>query len=383
MENAKSKRLTSLDVLRGIAIASMIIVNNPGSWQHVYSPLLHAKWHGFTPTDLVFPLFLFIVGMSMAFSFSKYTPGDRTPSGSIYRRIFRRSALLFVLGLLLNSLSLILDWLLNDASLDFKILRIMGVLQRIGIAYFLATLIVIKLSSLGRWSVATIILLGYWGAMQFVPVPGYGAGTLSPEGNLAAYIDRLILTPGHMYFGGPYDPEGLTSTLPAVTTVLAGYFTGEWLRVQPVNTQASTRLALAGLNCLIVGYLWGFVFPVNKALWTSSYVVFTAGWALLLLTVCYETIEVRGWRRWGWPFEVMGLNAIFLFVASGIVGRILYKTHVGSGSNVPTTYTWIYRYLFLPWANPTNASLAFALTTLFLWWFVLYILYQRRWFFKV
>ncbi|MEO6861835.1 MAG: DUF5009 domain-containing protein [Microcoleus sp.] len=402
-------RLKSLDVFRGIAIASMILVNNPGSWKQVYPPLDHAEWHGCTPTDLVFPFFLFIVGCAMSFSLSKYTENpqktgteaseisatqeqttrEKKPSSfssipeNIYWRIARRAAILFVLGLLLNTSSIALDVLLNSAPVEnFGKIRIMGVLQRIGLAYFISAIAILNLSPRHQKLLAVAVLLGYWGALLVFAVGGYSAYELTPEGYLGGYIDRLILGSQHLYKGGPFDPEGLLSTLPAVVTVLIGYFTGEWLRVQPIKTRTSLNLAIGGLCCLVIGRLWGFYFPINKQLWTSSYVVFTAGWALLLLAACYETIEVRKWK-WGWPFEIMGLNAIFLFVASGIVARILLKTHIGTGKTAPTTYTWIYENWFVPWAGPLNGSLAFAVTAVLCWWLVLYGMYRRGWQIKI
>jgi predicted acyltransferase len=403
-------RLKSLDVFRGIAIASMILVNNPGSWEQVYPPLEHAEWHGCTPTDLVFPFFLFIVGCAMSFSLSKYTLTTKKsgaaksqlleteeqknadkkpascfllPASNIYWRIARRAAILFILGLLLNTSSIALDVVLNSAPVEnFGKIRIMGVLQRIGLAYFISAIAILNLSPRNQKLLAVAVLLGYWGALTVFAVGGYTAGPLTPEGNLGGYVDRLILGSQHLYKGGPFDPEGLFSTLPAVVTVLTGYFTGEWLRVEPIKTRTSMNLAICGLSCVVIGHLWGFSFPINKQLWTSSYVVFTAGWALLLLAACYETIEVRDWK-WGRPFEIMGVNAIFLFVASGIVARILLKTHIGSGENAPTTYTWIYENCFLPWAGPLNGSLAFAMTAVLFWWLILYGMYRRGWAIKI
>ncbi|MBU7586018.1 MAG: DUF5009 domain-containing protein [Nostoc sp. TH1S01] len=372
-----STRLASLDVFRGIAIASMILVNNPGSWDYVYPPLDHAKWHGCTPTDLVFPFFLFIVGVAMPFSFAKYTSENR-PTATVYQRILRRGLILFSLGLFLALFSLTLDWLIKGIPPNFSTLRIMGVLQRISLAYVLAALAVLNLSRRWLWILAAVVLIGYWLAMQFIPVPGFGAGNLSPEGNLGAYIDRIILGK-HLYRGGPFDPEGLFSTLPAVVTVVLGYFTGDWLRTQPIKSRTSVNLVIFGLIALVIGLLWGFLFPINKQLWTSSYVLFTAGWALLTLALCYELIEVRNLRRWGLPLEVMGLNAIFLFVGSGIFTRILLKTNIGSS----TTYTWIYEHLFRPWAGTFNGSLMFAIVMVLFWWTILYGMYRRRWFFKI
>jgi predicted acyltransferase len=376
-------RLKSLDVFRGIAIASMILVNNPGSWKQVYPPLDHAEWHGCTPTDLVFPFFLFIVGCAMSFSLSKYTETTTKIETNIYWRIARRATILFGLGLLLNTSSIALDVLLNSAPVEnFGKIRIMGVLQRIGLAYLISAIAILNLSPRHQKLLAVAVLLGYWGALLVFAVGGYSAYELTPEGYLGGYVDRLILGSQHLYKGGPFDPEGLLSTLPASVTVLIGYFTGEWLRVQPIKTRTSLNLAIGGLCCLVIGRLWGFSFPINKQLWTSSYVVFTAGWALLLLAACYETIEVRK-CKWGWPFEIMGLNAIFLFVASGIVARFLLKTHIGNGKTAPSTYTWIYENWFVPWAGPLNGSLAFAVTAVLCWWLVLYGMYRRGWEIKI
>ncbi|MBF2063884.1 MAG: DUF5009 domain-containing protein [Calothrix sp. C42_A2020_038] len=379
---SNTKRLVSLDVFRGIAIASMITVNNPGSWEYVYSPLKHAQWHGCTPTDLVFPFFLFIVGVAMAFAFAKYQNGNR-PDSKVYKRILRRGLLLFAFGLLLAIFSPFLDLLLKGAPIDLNKIRIMGVLQRISLVYMLASFAVLNLKRRQLWVLSLILLIGYWIAMQLIPVPGYGANNLTPEGNLAAYIDRLIVGKNHLYKGGPFDPEGLFSTLPAIVTVLFGYFTGEWLLQQATKSRTSLNIAIFGVICLIIGHLWGLVFPLNKQLWTSSYVMYTTGWALLLLALCYELIEVRALKRLGFLFEVMGLNAIFLFIGSGLFARILNKTHIGIGEKPPTIHTWIYNNLFASWAGAMNGSLLFALATVLLWWVILYAMYRRRWFVKI
>lgn len=374
-------RLKSLDVFRGLAIATMILVNNPGSWEQVYPPLQHAPWHGCTPTDLIFPCFLFIVGVALSFSLTKLIQDG--PSVDIYKRILQRSAILFLLGLLLNTSSIILDILLNGAAFSkLGSLRLMGVLQRISLAYGLGAIAILKFSPRQQRIFATLILLGYWAALTLIPVPGYGSGNLTPEGNLGAYLDCLILTPTHLYKGGPFDPEGLLSTLPAIVTLLGGYWTGEWLRLQPIKSRTSWNLVLWGLSCVVIGYLWGYLFPINKQLWTSSYVVLTGGWALLILAACYETIEVKQWR-WGWPWEVMGVNAIFAFVASGLVARLLLKTKIGSTTPAPTTYSWIYETVFVPLFGPLNGSLAFAGATVLVWWVILFLLYRQRWFLKI
>ncbi|MFB2978838.1 acyltransferase family protein [Microseira sp. BLCC-F43] len=372
-QNKLSTRLISLDVFRGIAIAGMILVNQAGVADKVYPFLAHADWNGCTLADLVFPFFLFIVGVAIAFSFSKYGEGA-TPPASVYWRILRRSLILFALGILLNGF-----W-----NYNWDKIRIMGVLQRISVSYLLASLAVLKLPRKGLWALAILLLVGYWIAMTVIPVPGYGANVLTREGNFGAYIDRLIIPSAHLYRGDSYnslgDPEGVFSTLPAVVTVLLGYFTGQRLRQRPIDSNKSMDLVLFGLGSLIIGILWDGVFPINKKLWTSSYVVFTAGWALLVLAACYELIEVRKIRRWGKPFAVMGVNAIAIFVASVLVIKILVKTQVGNASS---TFEWIYQNIFASWAGGMNGSLLFALVTLLFWWVVAYGMYRRGWFIKV
>lgn len=374
-------RLTSLDVFRGITIAGMILVNMAGVADDVYPPLAHADWHGCTPTDLVFPFFLFIVGVAMTFSLSKYTQENK-PTSAVYWRIFRRAAILFILGLLLNGF-----WNKGVWTFDLSSIRIMGVLQRISLTYLFASLVVLNLPRKGQWTLALVLLVGYWLAMMYLPVPGYGAGVLTREGNFGAYVDRFIIPQAHLYAGDGFknlgDPEGLFSTIPAIVSVLAGYFTGDWIRKQPVQTRTSLGLALFGIGCLIVGWAWGWVFPINKKLWTSSYVVFTSGFALLLLAACYELIEVKLIKRWSKPFEIMGLNAIAVFVASVLLIKILVRTKIGTGETAPSTYNWIYQNVFASWAGTFNGSLLFALVTVLLWWAVAVLMYRQRWFLKV
>ncbi|RAM48532.1 MAG: DUF5009 domain-containing protein [Hapalosiphonaceae cyanobacterium JJU2] len=383
-------RLTSLDVFRGITIAGMILVNMASIAEpNVYLPLLHAEWNGCTPTDLVFPFFLFIVGVAMSFSFAKYTDSKLDAESTsatlplLYWRIFRRAAILFALGLFLNGF-----WNQGVWTFDFNSIRIMGVLQRISLTYLLTSLVILNLPRKAQWVLAGVLLIGYWLAMMYVPVPSYGAGVLTQDGNLGAYIDRLIIPKVHLYKGDNYnflgDPEGLFSTIPAIVSVLVGYFTGQWIRrKKEIDSQTSMDLVLFGLSCLVIGGIWDLAFPINKKLWTSSYVVFSTGWALLLLSFCYELIDVRRIRRWGKPLEMMGLNPISIFVASVLLIKILVKTTVGTGENAPSTYDWIYQNLFVFWAGRYNGSLFLAIATVLLWLAVAYFMYQRRWFIKV
>ncbi len=374
-------RLTSLDVFRGITIAAMILVNMVGVADDKYPLLDHAEWNGCTPTDLVFPFFLFIVGVAMTFSLSKYTDGNK-PNSSVYWRILRRAAILFVVGLLLNGF-----WNKGVWTFDLSSIRLMGVLQRISLSYLVASVTVLNLPRKGQWILAAVLLIGYWLTMMYLPVPGYGAGVLTREGNLGAYVDRLIIPKAHLYKGDNFkfmgDPEGLFSTIPAIVSVLGGYLTGLWIRSQPIRSRTSLGLALFGIGCLIIGWAWGWTFPINKKLWTSSYVVFSSGWALLLLAACYEMIEVRLIRRWGKCFEIMGLNAIALFVGSVLLIKVLAKTNIGTGETAPSTYNWIYQHVFASWAGTFNGSLLFGIVAVLLWLLVGAFMYQQRWFIKV
>lgn len=372
-------RLASLDSFRGLAIASMILVNNPGSWSHVYGPLRHAEWHGFTPTDQIFPAFLFIVGAAIPFTLARYRDTAAPDRGAFHRRLVRRVVVLFALGLVLDASFMLMDWAINGAPVDLSTLRIMGVLQRISLTYLLAVLLVLTLPPRLQIVVVGLVLIGYWAALELIPVPGYGPGVLTPEGALPSYLDRLVFTPAHLYQRW-FDPEGLLSTLPAAASVMFGYAAGAWVKGSAVSSRVSAGLAAAGLICLLVGALWGLAFPLNKQLWTSSYVVFTAGGSLVLLGLCYEIMEVRRWSWIGWPLQVMGVNAIALFFASGIVVRLLNVVRVADGRSL---HLWIYQDLIVPRAGELDGSLAFALATVLIWWLVLYGLYRRGWIIRI
>lgn len=367
-----SGRLVSLDVFRGITIAAMLLVNNPGSWSHVHPPLRHAEWHGWTPTDLIFPFFLFIVGVAMTYSF-----GKRLRAGADRRRLLvkaaRRAAVLVVLGLLLHAF----PWW----DVDLESLRLPGVLQRIGVAYFAASMVVLYTSSKGRVAATFALLLGYWAIMALVPVPGYGAGNLTPEGNPAAYLDRLVFGTEHLWqYSRTWDPEGLLSTLPAVASVLAGVLAGHWIRGPRGPARTTAGLLTAGIAAIAAGSLWGTIFPINKNLWTSSYAVFTSGMALLFLAICYWMVDVRRWRGWTGPFVFFGMNAIAAYFLSGIFARITTMIEVADGVSLKT---WVYEHLFASWAGPVHGSLAYALVFVLIWLGPMWVLYRKRIFLKV
>lgn len=374
-------RLISLDVFRGLTIAMMIIANMAGVVPDVYPFLSHAPWNGCTPTDLVFPFFLLIVGVAMSFSLSKYSLESKLDN-FVYFNLCRRAVILFALGLLLNGF-----WNQGVGSFDLQSLRVMGVLQRISLAYLFASLIVLKLPEKTQWGLAGILLIFYWLTMMYIPVPDYGAGMLTREGNFGAFIDRLIIAKPHLYAGDGFnfrgDPEGLFSTIPAVVNVLFGYFAGQWMRKSTINSHTSMDLVLWGLCSLVVGMIWDVLFPINKKLWTSSYVLFSTGWGLVFLAACYDLIEVRKIKRWSKGFEIIGLNAIALFVASVFLIKVTVKLKIGEGENAISVYNWIYRNLFASWVGNTNGSFLFAVATLSLWYGLAFFMYRQRWFIKV
>ena len=371
----EQSRLLSLDVFRGLTIAGMVLVNNPGTWSSIYWPLEHAAWHGWTPTDLIFPFFLFIVGISITLAFAR-----RVETGSderdLYLKVLRRALIIFALGLLLNGFPFF----------NLATMRIPGVLQRIAVCYFFASLIFLKTNWRTQIFITAALLLVYWMLMTLVPVPGYGADDLSKEGNLAAYIDRMVLTTNHIWRQAKvYDPEGILSTVPAIATTLCGVLTGHWLRSARRSAMEKVAgLFFAGMCAVVVGWIWNAWFPINKSLWTSSYVLFTAGMALQLLGFCYWLVDIKGYRRWAKPFIIFGVNALALFVFSGLLARIMslikFARADGTQGNLQT---FIYEHLFASWAQPINASLAFAVAYIFLWLGLMWLLYRKRIFIKV
>lgn len=370
-------RLRSLDVFRGATIVGMILVNNPGDWRATFGPLLHAPWHGWTPTDLIFPFFLFVLGVAIPLAFSSRMERSGGDLGPLYRQIVRRTLILFGLGLVLN-------WA-PFFDVNWATARIPGVLQRIAIVYLLASLAFLNLGRRGRGVLSVGLLLGYWLAMEWIPVPGFGAGDLSPEGNLAGWVDQYILG-SHVwsYAPGPADPEGILSTLPAVVTALAGIFTGEWLRSDRPHSDTLIGLFVWGSLLTTVGCFFGYFFPVNKNLWTSSYVVLTAGLALVTLAVISYFVDVRGRDSWTQPFLVFGTNAITVFVLSGLAAKALYKIKwAGVDGATISLKTWLYTHFFASWIPDYWASLAWAVATIVIWWALMLVLYRRKIFIKI
>jgi len=380
-QTARAGRMVSLDVFRGLTIAGMILVNNPGTWGAIYWPLDHAEWNGWTPTDLIFPFFLFIVGVSMTLSFAARLRRGAT-RGGLARHAVIRGAAIFATGFFLNAFP----------HFHMATVRYTGVLQRIGVCYTIAALFVLLTArradaegfaaSAGAVAAAiAVLLVGYWALMRFVPVPGYGVGNLTPEGNLAAWIDRRVML-GHLW-KPMWDPEGFLSTLPAIGTALSGVLVGEWLRSAREQSRKIAGLIGAGAAAMIAGRLLHYIFPINKNLWTSSYVIFTSGFAMILLAACMWIVDAKGWKKWAWPFLVFGSNAIAAFFFATLVAKmsVIYRVHVGG--RAITWHGYVYNHFFANLATPKNASMLFAIFFVLLCFLPMWPLYRKRVFIKL
>ncbi len=359
----EKERLVSLDAFRGLTIAAMILVNNPGDWGHVYWPLGHAPWHGWTPTDLIFPFFLFMVGMALPFS-------HRTRA----REAVRRTLVLAGLGLFMAAYP----------YFDLTSVRIPGVLMRIALCYLAAWGIQRRTGTAGRAGLAAFLLVLYWYLMTRVPVPDGAPPNLDPETNLGAWVDRRLLA-GHLWKQSrTWDPEGLLSTLPAIATTLLGLLAGGWLRSDRGADRKTAGLLLAGLALVIVGLVWGASFPINKSLWTSSYALFTAGMAAYLFGLLYWIADVRGYRAWCRPFVIYGRNAILVFVASGLLAKTLALVTVNGPDGLAVSLqALLHRTLLASWLPPYSASLAWAVANVLFWYVVLRELDRREIYLKV
>ncbi|MFD2164560.1 acyltransferase family protein [Paradesertivirga mongoliensis] len=369
-------RYLSLDVLRGLTIALMIVVNSPGDWGSVYEPLKHAAWHGFTLTDLVFPTFLFVVGNAMSFSQGKL---QHLTERVFIKKVATRTIVIFSIGFLLNAFPFVY-WPEEGVIrlIDFRYVRIMGVLQRIALCYFIASIVIRYLSVRRSILFAVIVLFGYWALAYF---GGYQPLQYSLEGNTSRRVDDIIFLDRNLYhgFGIPFDPEGLLSTLPAVVNVIAGYFTGLFIQRQLSPRRTFFKLIVAGCLLISAASLWNPFFPINKPIWTSSYVVYTLGWDMLITAFLIVIIEVAGLRKWTYFFEVFGKNPLFIYAISGPLLHLMGLIKVG-GLSVSSL---VYEQLFAGWLQAKDASLLFALSYMVLLWIIAFLMHLYRVYIKV
>ena len=391
-----NQRYYSLDVFRGATVALMILVNNPGSWAHIYSPLEHATWHGCTPTDLVFPFFLFAVGNAMAFVMPRF---EQAGDAVFWKKVIKRTLLIFAIGIFLNW-SPFVRW--DDENLSWKVwhnVRIMGVLQRIALCYFFASVIVYYAKTKGAFVISGILLLVYWFICLFL---GNSGDPYSLSGWFGTQIDINVLGLSHIYKGEgvPFDPEGLTSTTAAIVQVIFGFFVGQYIqqKARP-NDEAGrgksyemlSNLFVIGLVLFFIGYCWDMVFPVNKKIWTSSYMLYTTGLAIMALGILIYLIEFKGAKgAWSKFFDVFGKNPLFIFVLSGFLPRVLavlrWVDHVTpEGKKVYTSFfPWFYEHVCKNIAEDLRVgSLVYALCMIAMYWAIVYLLDKKKMYIKV
>jgi predicted acyltransferase len=378
----KQERLTALDVFRGVTIAGMLLVNNPGSWGAIYPPLRHAAWHGWTPTDLIFPFFLFIVGITTHLSLAaRRARGD--DDGQLVRQVLRRGGIIILLGLFLSGFPFIPQF-----GFDLSTMRIPGVLQRIGVSYIIAALLTLRARAQTQWIIVAALLFGYWAVMTLVPVPGTGAvGALAlanPDASLAAWLDRALLGDHLWRLSKTWDPEGILSTVPAIGTVMLGILAGRWIgSPRPLVHRIAALFAIGSMG-MVGGLIWNWWFPINKNLWTSSYVVFTGGMACATIATCLWLIDVQRITRWTKPFIVFGVNPIIAFVGSGMMARLVGSIiKVEQDGQSVSLQKAIYDSALASWLAPMNASLLYALCFVGVWFGILWVLYSKRVFLKV
>jgi predicted acyltransferase len=384
------ERLLSLDVFRGLTIAGMLLVNNPGTWSAIYPPLEHAEWHGWTPTDLIFPFFLFIVGITTHLSLTSRRKRGAS-DGEIVRQILKRGGLIILAGLLLGGfpyhefvLRLPFGVVFDSATpqIGISTWRITGVLQRIGVAYIFAALLTMHAPTKRTIAIIAVLLVGYWIAMTLIPVPGYGLGMYTlgrPEATLGAWLDRAVIGTNHMWRGSKtWDPEGILSTVPAIGTAMLGVLAGRWIGSKRALIDRVAGLFAVGAIGMMVGLIWNWVFPINKNLWTSSFVLFTAGLACVTLATCMWLIDVQGRRGWTKPFVIFGVNPLFAFIGEGFLSRLIYTlVKVPYGGDTVSVQSAIYRSAYASWLTPRNASLLFALTYVLVFFWIMRELYRR------
>jgi len=390
----KSPRLLSLDVLRGATMASMILVNTPGDWDHIYPPLEHSVWNGCTPTDLVFPFFLFMSGVSIVFAMET-RKANKEDHGKLIWHTFKRTVTLLIISYIFPFLYIILDHiiagnfsimsLLNEWKVTLENLRIPGVLPRIAVVYFICTLLYLKTSAKTRVWLFAGALVGYYILMCFVPVPGVGYANLNPETNLGAWLDRTVFGTQHLWNQKKvWDPEGLLGTIPAIGTGLFGIRVGSWLRnkAHDVSTKM-TWMFIYGAGAIILALIWDVFFPINKQLWTSTFVLYTGGLATIILAMLYWQIDVQGYKRATPFFVAFGMNSITAYILAGVVPALIGRIKVNLHGHKVDAFTYVYQTVIVPNFSPVNASLVGGILVVLEIWVIMWVLYKRNIIIKV
>ncbi len=389
-----NQRFYSLDVFRGLTVAFMILVNNAGNWEFIYTPLDHAAWHGCTPTDLVFPFFLFAMGNALAFTMPRLKAAGHA---AFLKKVLTRSLIIFAIGLFLNWFPFV-RW--EDNHLVFKYwvnpqrpeygIRILGVLQRIALCYLFASLIIYFFKPAGAFLITAVLLLGYWALCLLLGDP---QDPYSLQGYFGTAIDKAVLGIPHLYRGEhvPFDPEGLASTIPAISQVILGYFAGDYIKQKGKTYEMLSKLFASGCILVFAGYCWDMIFPINKKIWTSSFVVYTSGLAILLLAILVDLIEFRNWRgKWTRLFDVFGKNPLFIFVLSGLLPRGLGLIRWADGTDeegapvYTTPLPWFYEHVCKPVSeNLKNGSLLYALCIVAFFWIIAYWMDRKKIYIRV
>ncbi|MBF0548694.1 MAG: DUF5009 domain-containing protein [Candidatus Riflebacteria bacterium] len=381
----KPERLISLDAFRGFTMMSMVLVNNPGSWEQIYQQLEHAKWHGWTFTDSIFPSFLWIVGVAMTFAFA--VRKDKGDSNSrIIVQALRRAAIIFGLGLFVNGFPF---GFMGDSSFSFATLRIPGVLQRIAICYFLSTIVYLYFSIRGQIAIIIGLLTSYWAIMKLIPAPGIALGSMEIEKNFASYVDSIFMK-GHMWkYTITWDPEGIISTIPSLATTLCGILTGEYLRTSTHGKEEKVCwMFVVSSGLLLLGTILDIWLPINKSLWTSSYTIFMAGWSLALFAIFFFLIDTKGYHKWATPCIIFGMNAIFIYVLSSVQEVVLEKITVsvqnpGAAASVQSLKSFVVQKYFMSHFSPLNGSVLYAILTDLIIGIVAWQMWRKKWFVKV
>jgi len=384
----KSPRLLSLDVLRGATIATMILVNNPGDWDHIYPPLEHSDWNGCTPTDLVFPFFLFMAGVAVVYAMET-RKANKEDHGKLIAHAFKRMLTLLLINYGIDFIFTVVNSYI--ATSHFNIgdslahLRIPGVLPRIAIVYFISTVLYLKTSAKTRAWIFAGVLIGYYLIMTFIPVPGIGHANLEKETNLGAWLDRLVFGTNHLWNQKhTWDPEGLLGTIPALGTGLFGVRVGSWLKNKATDDAKKVIwMFVYGFGAIILALIWDLFFPINKQLWTSSFVLYTGGLATVILAMLYWLIDVQGYKRATPFFVAFGMNAITAYILSGVVPALIGYIPMHFNGHKVDPLNYIFLTVFTPNFSPLNASLCSAILLVLIIWVIMWILYKRKIIIKV